>query len=452
MFHCHRMYSRREALGSAAAAFRLQTISPGALSRDPLRPRFHFLPPSAWMNDPNAPVYFRGKYHLYYQHNPKAAKWDTMHWGHAVSEDLLHWQHRPIALRPTPGGPDHEGCWSGCMVIDQDQPAILYTGVHPQVQVLARSTDLEKWEKRLRPVIAAPPPGLDTPGFRDPHVWREDGEWLMLLGAGVRGVGGCLLLYSSRNLVDWKYEKVMLSGRMDRSAPGGDVARGEMWECPDFFPVGNKHLVYVATRNRVLYWLGTWNNKTFTPERSGTLLDGAHYAPKSFVDAEGRRLIWSWIREQRSAEEQLKAGWSGVMSLAMEPGLDRTGNLIMAPAPAYRRLREGSSVSNMLPQDCFELVAEVDAGRPFAVRRGGRALIEAAQGRLRSGTAEVALPPGRTRIHAFVDGSVVEIFINQNIVLAGRVYSNLGSVHADGGRVLDAWRLTPVSKDRLTGV
>ena len=76
------------------------------LSADPHRPKFHFLPPANWMNDPDAPIYWNGRYHMFYQHNPDGPYWANMHWGHAVSEDMIHWKHLPVALAPTPGGPD----------------------------------------------------------------------------------------------------------------------------------------------------------------------------------------------------------------------------------------------------------------------------------------------------------------------------------------------------------
>ncbi|HLI76244.1 MAG TPA: glycoside hydrolase family 32 protein, partial [Acidobacteriaceae bacterium] len=99
------------------------------LARDPRRPQFHLLPKRNWMNDPNAPVYWKGRYHMFFQYNPDGAIWGDMHWGHAVSPDMVHWKHLPVALAPTPGGPDAEGCFSGTAVIDGDEVAVLYTGV-----------------------------------------------------------------------------------------------------------------------------------------------------------------------------------------------------------------------------------------------------------------------------------------------------------------------------------
>jgi beta-fructofuranosidase len=404
------------------------------------------------MNDPNAPCYHNGEYHLYYQHNPKAAKWDTMHWGHAVSPDLLHWKHRPVCLRPTPGAGDKDGCWSGCLVMDGEMPTLLYTGVHPQVQMLARAKDFESWEKHARPVIAGPPPGIDTPGFRDPHVWREDGEWLMMLGAGIRGHGGCVLLYSSRNLLEWTFLKVVLQGKMDPDLGRDSVANGEMWECPDFFPVGDQHLLYVATQNKVLYWLGRWNDRTFTPQQEGVMLAGAHYAPKSFTGADGQRLIWSWIREQRPEADCLRAGWAGVMSLAIVPQLGFEKTLRLGPAQQYRKLRGPKTNARALPEDCFELLATVEAGQEFVLSRGGTVLVELKQGSLKSGRSEAPVAARRVTLHVFVDGSVIEVFANQSTVLAGRVYGTRGRVEVRGARLVEAWPLEPISPDRLTSI
>src|SRR6266704_1249689 len=100
-----------------------------SIAHDPLRPEYHLLPPHNWMNDPNGPIYWKGKYHLFYQLNPHAAVWGDMHWGHAISTDMVHWHHEPIALAPTPGGADSEGCFSGSAVVEGGVPTFIYTGV-----------------------------------------------------------------------------------------------------------------------------------------------------------------------------------------------------------------------------------------------------------------------------------------------------------------------------------
>ena len=174
------------------------------LSTDPHRPQYHFLPPANWMNDPNGFIHWQGRYHLFYQYNPTASHWGNIHWGHAVSDDLVHWRDLPIALTPTAGGPDKDGCWSGVMVDHAGTPTLLYTGVFPEAQCLATgSEDLITWEKHpANPVLAGPPDHLNVLGFRDPCVWQTNGIWYMTIGTGLRDVGGAVLLYRSTDLIN----------------------------------------------------------------------------------------------------------------------------------------------------------------------------------------------------------------------------------------------------------
>src|ERR1700757_497870 len=146
------------------------------LASDPLRPQYHLLPAHNWMNDPNGPIYFRGRYHMFHQYNPQEAIWGNMSWAHATSTDLIHWQHEPVALSPTPGGPDRAGVFSGSAVLDRGVPTLIYTGVAPpksesdatlrdgvhtwresQCLATAQDEDLRTWKKLPDPVIAAPP-------------------------------------------------------------------------------------------------------------------------------------------------------------------------------------------------------------------------------------------------------------------------------------------------------
>src|ERR1700688_4691821 len=171
------------------------------LAADPLRPQFHLLPAKNWMNDPNGPIYWQGAYHMFYQYNPGAAVWGDMHWAHAVSEDMIHWHHLPIALAPTSGWDDADGCFTGSAVDDHGTATILYTGVKSvakeratlrdghnnfrEVQCLATSTDpqLRTWTKWKPPVIQ-PPNDPTLAGFRDPFLRQQGDDWILGVASG----------------------------------------------------------------------------------------------------------------------------------------------------------------------------------------------------------------------------------------------------------------------------
>src|SRR6266481_809690 len=189
------------------------------LAADPLRPQYHLLPTKNWMNDPNGPIFWNGLYHMFFQYNPNAAVWGDMHWNHAVSEDMIHWRHLPIALAPTPGWADADGCFTGSAVNDNGTATILYTGVQKtpfelatlrdghsnirETQCLATSSDpqLRAWNKWKDPVIQ-PPDDPKLTGFRDPFLWHDENAKLWYLGvaSGQFKVGGRVLLYRSKDL------------------------------------------------------------------------------------------------------------------------------------------------------------------------------------------------------------------------------------------------------------
>ncbi|MBZ0300671.1 MAG: glycoside hydrolase family 32 protein, partial [Anaerolineae bacterium] len=180
---------------------------------DPHRPTYHYLPPSNWMNDPNGVIQWQGQYHLFYQYNPDGPVHANMHWGHAVSDDLIHWSDLPVALAPTPGGPDAAGCFSGSAIDHNGVPTFVYTGVtgehyEHQVQCLATSADgLLTWQKDARnPVISqVPPEARQTRDFRDPFVWKQGDSWYLLIASRIQDVGGTVFLYQSPDLIHWDY-------------------------------------------------------------------------------------------------------------------------------------------------------------------------------------------------------------------------------------------------------
>lgn len=428
---------------------------------DPHRPRFHFLPPRNWMNDPNGLIYYRGHYHLFYQHNPGAAVWGDMHWGHAVSDDLLTWRNLPMALAPTPGGYDKDGVFSGCAVVNGSEPTVIYTGTQPEVQAIATSSDplLERWLKYAgNPVISKPPAGMNA-GFRDPYVWREGQEWLMALGSGTKGRGGCVLLYRSQDLRSWEYLHPLIES--------DDPALGRMWECPNFFPLGrDKHVLLISPipLRKSLWAVGTYANRHFRAERWGSLDDGGHfYAPQAFLDSADRRVMFGWSWEGRTKEAQVKAGWAGAQSLPRVLTLGEDGGLRQEPHPFCQRLvRFGKSVKDLPFGDELQRAMDtagmrgnaarlhvvlepqdmLEAGISFYRSPDGfeetRIVYDAQKALLRidrsrsslsdeqertEHSAPLRLTKGESlRLTVFLDRSIVEVYANDRCCLTTRVY------------------------------
>lgn len=480
---------------------------PASVRLDRHRPRYHFLPPANWMNDPNGLMHWRGEYHLFYQHNPHAAVWGPMHWGHAVSTDLVHWTHLPIALAPTPDSPDQDGCWSGCAVDNDGLPTLIYTGVRGAAQLpcLATSTDgLRTWRKYPgNPVVPAPPPGLDLVQYRDPYVWREADGWYMLVGSGIAGRGGTALLYRSANLLRWDYLSPIYTGDCQRQEP---VWTGSMWECPQLCPLGDKHLLVVSVwhdrqLHHAAYATGVFTNGRFTPETEGLLDYGSSfYAPQSLLDERGRRIIWGWLREGRDQDAMRAAGWSGVLSLPhiLSPGPGGTVGVTPAPELAVLRgerthltaLDVTPASEIVLPNvrgDCLEIAAEFRPGSAsvfgLSLRRSPdgaeqtRIVYDRAAQRLALDTTQASLDPSVTRqvryapcplaageplrLRVFVDCSVLELFANDHGCLTERIYptrpDSLGvALYAHGGTAqllsLESWPLRSIWPDSMGDV
>lgn len=484
---------------------------PSQLANDPLRPQYHLLPAKNWMNDPNGPIFFRGRYHMFYQYNPQGATWGNMHWAHATSPDMIHWCHEPIALAPTPDGPDRDGVFSGSAVVDHGRPTVIYTGVAPpasdgeatlrdgvhtwretQCLAVAEDDDLRIWKKLPQPVIAAPPPGLAVTGFRDPCLWREGGKWMLILGSGIRSKGGMILLYTSSNLRDWRYLHPLLAGSPGDRDGANPVDTGDMWECPDFFPLGNKHVLLISTMGKVRWKVGTYRDQRFTAEKEGVVDWGSYYAAKTMLDAHGNRILWGWISETRPDAELIAAGWAGAMSLPRRLSLNQQNELEtqVTMAQVLRRNYQGTSMAiNEVAEPpkqaarrreifdavrIHDLAAELDlviqprndeftlrfqseSGADFATiscvtKRGARQL------RVNNVTAPLG-QEGRPAVglHLFLDGSILEVFANGGTALTARVYQiPLGPLRLklDGNAEIisiHVWQMQSISNNRLTG-
>ncbi|GLC44140.1 Putative beta-Fructufuranosidase [Pleodorina starrii] len=243
-------------VGSASSAWSSASASHDR-DQDSLKPLFHVMPVSGWGSDPNGPIFYKGRYHLFYQAVAGTCQW---HWGvgweHVVSTDLAHWERLPPAIFPTPGGPDADGCFSGSIAVDPHSgvPVCFYTGArlrtnadvplpHPppshdmglphfesQCCAVCDPDDelLAKWRKVPMPLMELPHTG-QLEAWRDPwFVEQGDGrgkEWTMLIGSGLKGQGGTVLVYRTQDLTrGWRFISDMCSWP--------DTRMGVVWECP----------------------------------------------------------------------------------------------------------------------------------------------------------------------------------------------------------------------------
>jgi sucrose-6-phosphate hydrolase SacC (GH32 family) len=267
------------------------------------RPQFHFTPEKNWMNDPNGLVYFDGEYHLFYQHNPNGNEWGYMHWGHAVSTDLVHWKHLPIAIYPDENSTDKERCtaFSGSAIVDHknllgkqqgDVKTLIafYTSQHCG-QRIAYSTDRGRtWEKyEGNPII----PFDETDDARDPKVvWHEPSKkYVMVLYRKTtdeersKGVS----FYTSENLVDWEYKSHVFG----------------FYECPDLVPmqVANRpeETKWVLFDGDGSYLIGNFDGEEFSPETAKMKSDFGknYYATQTWSnipEEDGRIIQIAWMR------------------------------------------------------------------------------------------------------------------------------------------------------------
>jgi len=473
------------------------------LSRDPLRPQYHLLPQAGFVGDPCAPRFFNGRYHVFFHGSVGGRGWH-----HAVSADLVHWRHMPIAMAPTEGGIDARGTFTGGVLPSEVGAAIIYTAVTKvdrahetiraeglrEVQCIATSTDpdLREWKKRDEPVISSPPRGMHVTGFRDPFAWKDGDTWYLCVGTGFPHVGGAVLLYRSKDMVNWEYLHPLAEGAWNGKLYSNPVPSGEMWECPDFFPLGDRHVLIYSTEHTTRWEVGTFDRGAlrFFPERKGILDHGHYYAPRSMADGTNRRLLWGWIQEGRDSKAVAEAGWSGCISLPRVLTLGKNNALLMAVPPELASLRRNTTVirnprdTSALNEWLSQTYIHNRAGEVSCLIRSGEdewvleiqhvssssappiLAIAYAQSNeapcIAIGDKLIPLSPdesGTSTLHVWIDGSVIEVFIDDRETVTLRDYSS-----ADGGSALRIlWKgaanplkglsisdIEPISADRLT--
>lgn len=325
------------------------------------RPAFHLSARTGWMNDPNGFSYYCGKYHMFYQYHPYDSHWGPMHWGHAVSTDLLHWEYLPAALAPDEVY-DRDGCFSGSAITLPDgRQLLMYTGVSQehlmngeardiQTQCIAvgDGMDYEKYAKN--PVLDADdlPEGGSFSDFRDPKIWRKrDGSYCCVAGNRPADGSGQILLFSSPDGFEWHYEKVLAAN---------NNRFGKMWECPDFFWLDGKWVLLVSPQdmlpsgfeyhngNGTLCIIGEFDEETnsFTEQYYQAIDYGIDfYAPQTILTQDGRQVMIGWMQNWDTCNlREQKVAWFGQMSLPRELSV-KNGRLFQKPVRELEEMRCG---------------------------------------------------------------------------------------------------------------
>ncbi|ETT41909.1 glycoside hydrolase family 32 protein [Paenibacillus sp. FSL P4-0176] len=436
------------------------------------RNEYHFSPKEKWMNDPNGMVFFNGEYHLFYQHHPHGTTWGPMHWGHAVSRDLISWEELPIALLPDENGTIFSGSavvdWNNTSGFFEGEPGLVAIFTHHlevknqdaiQTQSLAYSKDNGRtWTKYEGNPVLKHESFVD---FRDPKVfWHEQTkEWVMIIACGQT-----VCLYRSPNLKDWT---------LGSEFGEGIGSHDGVWECPDLFPLavdgdsGQVKWVMLVSigadpafieGSRTQYFTGDFDGSTFVPDEASHTVRWIDYGRDNYAgvswsdvpEEDGRRLIIGWMSNWMYANQTPTNDYRGAMTIARELTLEtRAGEVILIQRPAREleqartpvlslqdaSIREVSEQLDALQLVNYEIHAEwtQDQTFHFALRSGadhetvvGVDLIrsEVYVDRSRSGignfhelflsrhTAELKEVNGNQSLRIFVDHSSVEVFAN----------------------------------------
>lgn len=435
-----------------------------------IKDSLHLKAPGNWMNDPNGFIYYQGKYHLFYQHFPYAPAWGTMHWGHAVSEDLVHWQHQDIALFPSKDY-DRNGIFSGSAVEKDGSMLLYYTAVRyleedaenihrcpegrfESSQAMISSADgyiFDNWmDKRQIIPVVRDRRYADATHTRDPKVWEYGNQYYMVLGSTLDGQQGRVLFYRSEDGNDWEY----VSQYSDKSF-------GEILECPDIFRVGDRYVFIgspMGIMNDGLEYSAhsICTEAEFTEEVCELKLAGQHqfvdcgldlYAPQTCLDKEGRRVMVAWMRMPYAAEADDRAMWRGMMCLPriVELKENHVYFCVHPEVESYfcKRLEDREELDSRAP---FRLKTKIQAGETIDI--GGyriwaeddciktdrsKAFVRTDYGadtkdadnyRMISSTPSLH---GKYELDIFVEPNLIEIFVNGGQYVLSNIVYGLGS-------------------------
>lgn len=420
----------------------------------------HLRSPKNWINDPNGFIYFKGKYHLFYQHFPYAPVWGTMHWGHAVSEDLIHWEHQDIALFPTKGY-DQNGIFSGSAIEVDDKlylyySAVKYLDIDSENIHVARNEQFEtsqamiisqdgfqfdnwKDKKQIIPV-SDDEEKAHRMHTRDPKVWKEGDTYYLVLGSTYKEKTGRIVFYTSKDGENWEFKTQLRDERF-----------GRIMECPDIFKVGDSYVFEGSAMDISDPACGYPHNAVcarvdFEPgECKLSLLEGFRYvdygldlyAPQTNLDKDGRRVMIGWMRMPKPVKEEDGLEWSGMMALPRVIEMNN-GHIYYRVHPEVREYFN-KTVSS---------VEKIDFSKPFCINMsmkdgesvniGGYRIsmddhsVVTDRSDVFAGLKDYALKATSPKLcegcelEIYVDRNLIEIFINDGEYVMSQIVYGLG--------------------------
>lgn len=479
-------------------------IPESRFKKDFNRPKYHLLPAANWTNETHGLIYYKGKYHIFNQKNGTNLFLGQINWGHFSSPDLVQWTEHKPALTPEEGY-DEIGIWSGHVVKDdKGVPLIMYTGGNEKeigmCLAFPEDDDLINWKKfENNPVVKGPPKQYSRKDFRDPYIWKENNVWYMIVGYGLIENDvqkGALLLYKSNDLKKWTYLHPLFKGnpKVDHS--------GIFWEMPVFWKMNNKYILavnpipYDGKPAINLYWVGSFINEKFVPDHKlpkKLEVINRMLSPSVSLDKNGNTTAIAIIPDLIPRELQLKHGWTHLYSIPRVWNL-KNGEIYQTPHPSLIKLRDSSKVFKNVNVNSssnlklgrghqIEIVAEISPlqsdkfgfyigknqkndestklcfdlkKNQLVIDQSNSSRTESIEKRVEIG--DLNLKNRKTvKIHLFIDGSIVEGFINDKEAFTTRIFpkfndSNEVELFSENGSVLinklDFWHLK--SSNNLT--
>lgn len=453
---------------------------------DPYRLGYHLMPPVGLLNDPNGLIQYKGIYHVFYQWNPFNTAHGNKFWGHYSSKDMVHWKEEPIALAPVDWY-DKNGCYSGSAVESDGRLYLFYTGnvkrkdgSRETYQCLAVSSDGVTFEKH-GPILQLPK-GY-TAHFRDPKVWKKDEMWYMILGAQTIDKQGVIALFTSKDLYHWEN-----AGRIAGAGMNGLGEFGYMWECPDFFHLNGGDILLSSPQGldkdgnlyqnvfQSGYFIGEFDYENLKYRHGHfTELDQGFdfYAPQTFIDGKGRRILYGWMGITDDTEQYhptIYNNWVHALTMPREL-IFKNGRVYQHPIEEMKTLRKEKVVikhikieGNKVQYDCVEgksielIVDLLTVGtREFNISFRHEAIlsydtskkeISLKRRNLKTGYLEkrVCKISNLSRLHIFMDCSSLEVFINDGEqVMTSRYFPNPKdqtiTINGDAEFNLSKWEL-----------